>query len=292
MNIGFVGAGKVGCSLAKHMTQRGKHVVGFYSRNPKSAAEAAEFTNTTHYDDINQLLDASDVLFLTVPDGAIATVYRSLDPNLLVDKIICHCSGALSTAVFEGIEARGASAFSIHPFVAIHSRYESYQSLPHSIFTIEGNGIRPEHKQAMMALLQDLDVRVEQITGASKVAYHGAAVMASNLMLALLSVAKKELMAAGFLEQGAQEAILSLAEGNLTNAKAATGDAFVEALTGPIQRGDATTVEGHLRAFSGDAREIYRLLSREALELARKKNGNLDDIRLTELLYEEEELGR
>jgi len=289
MNVGFVGAGKVGCSLAKLLTERGKQVSGFYSQSPSSAAWAAQFTNTTHFEDINELLDASDVLFLTVPDQAIATVYRSLDDTKLVDKIICHCSGALSTAVFEGIEKHGASAFSIHPFVAISSRHESYQSLPHTIFTMESKEVRKEHKEAMLAMLRDLELQVEEITAASKVAYHGAAVMASNLMLGLMSVAKRELQAAGFSEDGATAAILSLAEGNLANAKKAGEKPFVTALTGPIQRGDAATVEGHLKAFSGDNREIYRLLSREVLRLAQEKNGTMDDIKLTELLYEVEE---
>ncbi|MBP5266803.1 MAG: DUF2520 domain-containing protein [Lachnospiraceae bacterium] len=288
MNIGFVGAGKVGCSIAKLLAQREKCVSGFYSRSHSSAMEAAEFVGTTAFDDINQLLEVSDVLFLTVPDGAVATVYRSLNPNLLVDKIICHCSGALSTAVFEGIEKWGASAFSVHPFVAISSRYESYQYLPNSIFTLEGKGARPEHKEAMLALLRDLDLRVEEISGDAKVAYHGAAVMASNLMLGLLSVAKRELVAAGFSEEGAEAAILSLAKGNLGNALNAKEQPFVTALTGPIQRGDAATVAGHLQAFSGDTREIYRLLSKEVLQLARAKNSTLDDIEIVKLLYEEE----
>ena len=289
MRIGFVGAGKVGTSLAKLLTERGKTVSGFYSRSPISAAEAAQFTNTTHFEDINQLLDASDVLFLTVPDGQIATVYRTLNPNLLVDKIICHCSGALSTAVFEGIEKYGASAFSVHPFVAINSRFESYQQLPHSIFTLEGKPIREEHRTSMLSLLHDLDLHVEEISGESKVAYHGAAVMASNLVLGLLSCAREELVAAGFSEAGANEAILSLASGNLQNACKAAGDPLVEALTGPVQRGDAATVAAHLKAFRGEHREIYRLLSEQLLPLAKKKNELLDDTELVALLSGEEE---
>ena len=288
MNIGFVGAGKVGCSLAKLMAQRGIQLSGFYSRTPSSAVEAAKFTNSTHFDDINQLLKASDVLFLTVPDGAIASVYHSLDERYLVDKIICHCSGALSSAVFDGIEKLGASAFSIHPFVAIASRYESYQYLPNSIFTLEGVG-RPEHKALLLDLLQKLDLRVEQVRADSKMAYHGAAVMASNLVLGLLSMAKEELVQAGFREEAAEEAILSLASGNLQNALHADKLPLVSALTGPISRGDATTVAGHLAAFRGDHREVYRLLSRELISLAKQKTPDMELGELQRMLCEEEE---
>jgi predicted short-subunit dehydrogenase-like oxidoreductase (DUF2520 family) len=44
----------------------------------------------------------------------------------------------------------------------------------------------------------------------------------------------------------------------------------VAALTGPVRRGDAETVAAHLRALSPGDRELYLLLAREALRLARE----------------------
>ena len=49
MNIGFIGAGKVGFSLGKYLTERNVRVSGYYSRNPQSSREAADFTNTRQY---------------------------------------------------------------------------------------------------------------------------------------------------------------------------------------------------------------------------------------------------
>jgi predicted short-subunit dehydrogenase-like oxidoreductase (DUF2520 family) len=57
-----------------------------------------------------------------------------------------------------------------------------------------------------------------------------------------------------------------------------------EALTGPVERADLTTVETHLEKLGGDNREIYRLLSKKALELAKLKNENRDYGKLEGLL--------
>jgi predicted short-subunit dehydrogenase-like oxidoreductase (DUF2520 family) len=57
-----------------------------------------------------------------------------------------------------------------------------------------------------------------------------------------------------------------------------------EALTGPVERADFTTVETHLEKLSGDNREIYRLLSRKALELAKIKNKTRDYEKMEGLL--------
>ena len=44
MRIGFIGAGKVGFSLGRYLAEGGVTVTGYYSRNSRSAREAAEFT--------------------------------------------------------------------------------------------------------------------------------------------------------------------------------------------------------------------------------------------------------
>jgi predicted short-subunit dehydrogenase-like oxidoreductase (DUF2520 family) len=42
------------------------------------------------------------------------------------------------------------------------------------------------------------------------------------------------------------------------------------ALTGPVRRGDVETVVAHLGALGPEDRELYLLLAREALRLARE----------------------
>ena len=72
IRAGFIGAGKVGFTLGKFFSSKAGtdsiKVTGYYSRNTQSAEEAANFTGSEAFTDMGALIEASDVLFLTVPD--------------------------------------------------------------------------------------------------------------------------------------------------------------------------------------------------------------------------------
>ena len=98
MDIGFIGAGKVGCTLGKLFCERGLKVTGYYDSDADAANEAARFTGSACYSDMKQLAQSSDVLFLTVPDGLIGPVFSQLRGEAdLAGRLICHCSGSISS---------------------------------------------------------------------------------------------------------------------------------------------------------------------------------------------------
>ncbi len=76
MRIGFIGAGRVGTSLGKYLSENGLSVSGFYSRTQSSAEESAEFIggSASAYSGIKEIITDSDLIFITVNDGAIADV--------------------------------------------------------------------------------------------------------------------------------------------------------------------------------------------------------------------------
>ena len=99
MNIGIVGAGKVGFSFGRLLAEKGVRISGYYSRNSDSAREAAEFTNSGHYTDLGKLIEDSDAIFITVPDNAITEVYRQVAEFEIQDKSLqrrLHSRGSLS----------------------------------------------------------------------------------------------------------------------------------------------------------------------------------------------------
>ena len=96
MKIGFIGAGKVGFSLGKFFAEGGVPVTGYYSRHRESAQEAALFCGAKSYDTLEMIIQESDALILTVPDGVITSVYQELRQFELSEKQICHCSGAMT----------------------------------------------------------------------------------------------------------------------------------------------------------------------------------------------------
>ena len=128
MQISFIGAGKVGVSLGKYFISKGRKVGGYYSLSPKSAAWAANFTNTKQYQSIEEIISSSDMIFFTVPDDKIGEVWEAAKPYAH-GKIIAHCSGIHSSNIFSDIDRTGSMAYSIHPLCAVSDRETSWQAL-------------------------------------------------------------------------------------------------------------------------------------------------------------------
>lgn len=266
MDIGFIGAGKVGTSLGKYLKQNRQHITGYYSQNPLSAKEAAEFTGSKYFSTLKEAVGESAVLFLTVPDGQIGRVWMQIKDLPVAGKIICHCSGLLSSAVFSEISQKGAFGCSIHPLLAVSDKFQSYQQLSRAVFTVEG---AQEKREELSDLLRCCGNPVVFLDEKVKEKYHAAAVMASNLVLALNYGAQKLLTECGFSPELAAKSLTPLF---LENAHTAAQKGLTAALTGPVERLDTETVSCHLSALEGTDREIYRLLSLYAVELAEQKH--------------------
>lgn len=270
----------MGFSLGRFFVQGGVPVTGYWSRHRESAAEAALFTGTRQYDALEALVQDSDALFLTVPDGVISSVFETLRALNISGKQICHCSGAMTAGeAFPGIGQTGAYGYSIHPLFPISSKYEAYRELPGAFFCLEGDGT---HLLEWRELLSSLGPTVQIIPGTSKVRYHAACAIASNLICALVQESLELLETCGFSHETALRAITPLMRSNLEHL---IQDGPTAALTGPVERGDAGTVEKHLACFPTlGERELYRAASQKLVEIAQRKNPERSYEALHELL--------
>ena len=109
-------------------------------------------------------------------------------------------------------------------------------------------------------------------------AYHAGAVFMANYAVALASVAEQLAQRAGVPPDIAGRLYLPLLSGAVRNLE---GTPPVRALTGPIRRGDISTVRAHLAALSGTDRRLYAVLGLQTLSLARR--AGLADEPATEL---------
>ncbi len=282
MQIGFIGAGRAGCSLGKYFIEKGITVTGYYSRTVKSAEEAARFTGTKLFKSIEDIVSASDTLFVTTSDDAIGEVWDYIAKysvcDKIRDKIICHCSGSLSSVVFSGIESTGASACSIHPMLAFSNRFSSYQQLHQTIFTIEG---MEKAVESIRSMFEESGNRVFRIKTEEKGKYHCAASIVSNQMIALYQMGIDLLKECGFEEKDAVMLVGPLVKNNI-NTLLEKGS--IEALTGPVERNDVCTVKKHLDALAEDDFEIYRLLAKKLVNISKKKNKDRDYTEICKLL--------
>lgn len=284
MKIGFIGAGKVGFTLGKYFSEHGIDVTGYFSRSEDSAKEAAEFTGSRCFGDIGELIEKSDVLFLTVPDGIITDVYREVVKYPVRDKLICHCSGAMTASkAFPDIRETGAFAYSVHPLFAVSSKFKAYEELADVFFAIEGD---EERIDDIEGLLRSACLHYQRIESDSKIGYHCAAAIASNLMIGLVKESVDILGRCGFSPDDALSALTPLIRGNVQHM---LDDGLAESLTGPLERGDISTIEKHLGSFADDEAGkdeimLYKLLSKKIIPVAESKHPERSYEDIKELL--------
>ena len=271
MKIGIIGAGKVGATLGKYLSNAGICVTGYYSRTKKSADEAATFTGTKTCQSLAELAAASDTLFLTVPDGAIEQVWKEIAGLSIRQYIICHFSGSLSSHVFSGIGTAGAYGISIHPMYAFSDKFASHENFHTAYLTMEGDD---RALAVMRPLFERLGHRVVTICAEVKMKYHAAAAMASNEMLGLMQASLDLLGECGIDQTDAMAMLTPLVQGNI---HAMLEKGCVAALTGPMERNDVQTVRKHLEVLGdSEAGRIYQSMGATMIALAQRKNPGRD----------------
>jgi predicted short-subunit dehydrogenase-like oxidoreductase (DUF2520 family) len=217
--IVIVGRGRVGASLATAAEQAGLPV------RLTSTAEAAEASAI------------AAAAILCVPDDAIAPTAASLAAN--PPPLVGHVSGASTLGALEATTRAGASAFSIHP---LQTFADGSTPVTGVRCAIAGSDEAAERFAAALAL--DLGMRPFAVPDDRRAAYHAAASIASNFLVALQESAAELLEAAG-VDDG-RELLAPLVLRTAANWAEQGGDA----LTGPIARGDAETVERHRAAIA------------------------------------------
>jgi predicted short-subunit dehydrogenase-like oxidoreductase (DUF2520 family) len=111
-----------------------------------------------------------------------------------------------------------------------------------------------------LAVVEELGGRPVDVPDDRRVAYHAAAAVASNHLVALLGQVERLAAAAGV----PAEAYWDLARPTIDNVVELGAAA---ALTGPVARGDWETVRRHLAAIAPDERDAYLAMSVAAARL-------------------------
>jgi predicted short-subunit dehydrogenase-like oxidoreductase (DUF2520 family) len=261
MPIGFIGAGKVGVTLGKYFVSRGAAVTGYYSRNSATAMDAAAFTGTSYYPYMVDVIKKSKLLFLTVSDSAIAEVWDDIITasslnRAVQNKIVCHCSGALTFP----------ELYSVHPFLAISSKADSYKKMPFAFFTIEGG---EKYRNYLKNFIEQMGNQAHIIASEQKVRYHAAACFMSNHVAALVHTGSNMLRACGFGEELIATARKTLFLNHCADiAEYGTTDTLV----GPVARNDIATLEKHLGCLDESQRRLYIAVTEHLFEIARERN--------------------
>ena len=271
MKIGIIGAGKVGTSIGKYFVSKGLSLAGYYDVDAGFAGEAAEFTGSAAYEDLEAVAGDSDLLFITVPDSRISSVWDEINQFTLEGKTVCHCSGAMSAydAFAKPATSRGVHLCSVHPLFAVSDRFSSWDELETSVFALEGD-VAGSYVEELFGVLNNPTC---VIRSEDKTKYHLAAAVVSNHVVALLDQGISLLEDCGFTEELARQALRPLVRGNVSHV---IDCGAVEGLTGPVERCDTDTIRKHLACLSEEDQMLYKLLSKKLVGIAKDKNPERD----------------
>lgn len=267
MKIGIAGGGKVGCCLAEYFGRLGMLSGITASTSEKSAVLAERFHVEPH--DNFSLLKQAEIIFLTVPDRLIEKVAAQMAGcgTELSGKIFFHCSGSLGLEGLEKLREKGAFTGSIHP---LQSFISSNTELKGVYMAVDGD---EQAKACAEKIVSRLQGKCFFVPAAERSLYHSAACICSNYMVTVEHLAQKLMSRWTNSEADAWQALLPLFKGTVHNLE--NTDVAGKVLTGPIARGDYSTVSGHLAAMPEEYLPIYCSLGLETVKIA-SANGTID----------------
>ncbi len=232
-------------SLPSPLSATSLVVVG-RGRVGESLARAAELTGIdAQLASRDEEIGEAGAVLLCVPDDAIDEACRRVAGSA---PLVGHVSGASTLDVLAAARERCASTFSLHPLQTFADGETAVEGTPAAIAGSDDAALA-----FARSLAEALGMRPFEVPEESRAAYHAAAAIASNLLVAL------EESAAELLERiGVDEGRELLAPLVLRTA-ANWAERGPAALTGPIARGDRATVQRHRVALAENAPELVRL---------------------------------
>jgi predicted short-subunit dehydrogenase-like oxidoreductase (DUF2520 family) len=213
-----IGPGRAGTAMSRAL-----HAAGWTVAPP-----------VRRHDDATDAAEGVDLLLITTPDAAVARTAADVRP--VATTVVAHCAGSLGLDVLRP-HARRAS---IHPLVSIPS---GDTNVTGAWFGINGDDLAGK-------VVADLGGLAVTIDDDQRAAYHAAACIASNHLVALLGQVERVAATVGV----PLDAFLALARQSLDNVERVGAHA---AQTGPVKRGDRETVERHRAALTPDELAAY-----------------------------------
>ncbi len=172
-----------------------------------------------------RLSESGGLQLLCVPDGAIGEVARGIEPG----PWLAHVSGGTTLAALDPHERR----FSVHPLQTF-TRARGPEQLDGAWAAVTAAG--EEARERGLWLARTLGLQPFELAEEERALYHAGAAVASNFLVTLHRAASELFVAAGAPPQ----ALLPLMRRTIENDFE---------LTGPISRGDWSTVAAHLEAI-------------------------------------------
>ena len=258
LRVGIIGPGRVGAALGVALTRAGHQVVAVAAVSDTSVQRARDHFPAARVAEPADVIAAADLVLLTVPDDALPGLIAGLAATgaAVGGRLLAHTSGRYGAGVLEPATRLGALPLALHPVMTFTGRRDDIQRMHGICFGITApDQLRPVAE----ALVIEMGGEPVFIAEENRGLYHAALASAANHLVTLVTESCDLLQAAGAADPARMLSPLLFAA--LDNALR-LGDA---GLTGPVARGDAGTVAGHLatlRDAAPEALAVYVALAR------------------------------
>ena len=265
LSMGVIGAGRVGAVLASRFRTAGYPLVGVTGRS-----EASRLRITTLLPGVDvltpaELAAASDILVLAVPDDDLIAIAEELAASGAIrpGQYVLHTSGRHGLDALASLTRLGARAIAFHPAMTFTGTPVDLERTP--VFGLTAEPADRPFAEELVAALGGTPMWVAE---ADRVLYHAALAHGANHLVTLVAQSMDLLSTAGAADPAAVlRPLLTAAVDNVL----AYGNA---ALTGPVVRGDVTTIRAHVDALA--AADVDDATVDAYLELARATAGRAE----------------
>ncbi len=264
LDVGVVGAGRVGAVLGAALHQAGHRVVAVSGVSDASRERARALLPGIPVRPVEDVVDRAELLLLTVPDDALPTLVAGLTATgaWRAGQLVVHTSGRYGTAVLAPALPSHVLTLALHPVMTFTGTAMDLSRLVDCCFGVTA----PEPLRAVAeALVVEMGAEPVWVDERSRARYHAGLAHGANHLVTLVAQVLQILGSAGVEEP--RRLVGPLLGAALDNALR-LGDA---ALTGPVARGDAGTVGAHLRELSDETPDVlptYLALARATAERA------------------------
>ena len=265
VRIAIVGPGRVGRVLARRFHRAGAAVLGFVGRDAGRVRGVVEELGVGHVLGWGDLERAHCVVFCVGDDQLADSVAAAAARGGRRCSLWLHTSGRHDLDVFSPAASLGVRVGSLHPLAPFPGSLDVGPP-PGALAAVQAGS---RSSSLLLRLCRMLDLEPVVCGVQDRALYHAACALAANGATALFGLVEDLLGAAGGTNEADRrrvvQALMAVAVGTASRYGAA------RALSGPVRRGDHTTVTAHLERL-GEAMPgslpAYRALMVHALRLA------------------------
>ncbi|WP_259390740.1 Rossmann-like and DUF2520 domain-containing protein [Actinomyces sp. 2119] len=289
LGVGIISAGRVGAVLGSALMAVDHQVVGVHAVSEASRDRAELLLPGVPVLDVDQVVDRAELVLLAVPDDALSPLVTGLADlgRWQPGQIVVHTSGRYGVGVLEPARRCGAIPLALHPAMTFGGWSADTARLAGCPMAVTAPAAVLPIAQALAVELGGEPFVLEE---EARPAYHAALAHGANHLVVLVDQAVRALAAAGVAEGAATVRPLLVAALERALSEGLSG------LSGPVSRGDAGTVAGHLEALGAlrdgqghrldDVVSSYRHLAEAAVQRCQEEH-RLTDVqaqRLREVL--------